>query len=308
PSVKAPTPDPDAYDSYLKGRALLYKRGLSIRRALEGYQRAVELDPNYALAWAGLADSCTAIGIFGLTPPQEAMPKAIEAARRAVALDSSLAEGHNALAMASLTGAWDRAEARREFDRALHLNSRYTQAIDWYAYFFLQLSEGRFTEGMEQAKLALLCDPLSVYAHAVFAATCVVAGKTAEGVEAGRRAVELDPENYVAQFNLQEALRVSRKFEEAVATGEAALAMSGRYAWSMMVLAVTLADWGKAADADAVYSEMQARARREYVSPATLAIAASAAAREGEAIAQARQAYEIRDPSCQHFFRYFSSS
>jgi TolB-like protein/Tfp pilus assembly protein PilF len=308
PSVKAATPDPDAYDSYLKGRALLYKRGLSIRRALEGYQRAVELDPNYALAWAGLADSCTAIGIFGLTPPQEAMPKAIEAARRAVALDSSLAEGHNALAMASLTGAWDRAEARREFDRALHLNARYTQAIDWYAYFFLQLSEGRFTEGMEQAKLALVCDPLSVYAHAVFAATCVVAGKTAEGVEAGRRAVELDPENYVAQFNLQEALRVSRKFEEAVATGESALAMSGRHAWSMMVLAVTLADWGKAADADAVYSEMQARARRQYVSPATLAIAASAAAREEEAIAHARQAYEIRDPGCQHFFRYFSSS
>lgn len=101
---------------------------------------------------------------------------------------------------------------------------------------------------------------------------------------------------------------MSRRFEEAVATGESALAVSGRHAWSMMVLAVTLADWGKAADADAVYCEMQARVRREYVSPATLAIAASAAAREDQAIAHARKVYEIRDPSCQHFSGYFSSS
>jgi adenylate cyclase len=308
PVVKAVTPNLDAYDSYLKGRTLLYRRGLSIPLALEGCKRAVELDPNYALAWAGLADSCTALGFFGLTPPQETMLKAIEAARRAVALDSSLAEGHNALAMASLMGAWDRAEARREFDRALQLNPKYTQAIDWHAYFFLQLSEGRLTEGMEQARLALVCDPLSGYAHAMFALTCVVAGKTAEGEEAGRRAVELDPENYLAQFVLQEALRVGRRFEESVATGELALAMSGRHGWSMTVLALTLADWGKASDADAVYCEMRARARREYVSPATLAIAASAAAREDEAISHAREAYEIRDPNCQHFFRYFSSS
>ena len=101
---------------------------------------------------------------------------------------------------------------------------------------------------------------------------------------------------------------MSRRFEEAVATGEVALAKSGRHEWSMVVLALTLADWGKAADADAVYSELQARARRQYVSPATLAIAASAAAREEEAIAYARKAYEIRDPNCQNFFKYFSSS
>ena len=308
PLVKATTPNLDAYDAYLRGRALLYKRGLSIPVALEGFQRAVELDPNYALAWAGLADSCTTLGLFGLTPPQRAMPKAVEAARRAVALDASLAEGHNALAMASLMGAWDRVEASREFERALQLNPRYTQAIYWYAAFFLQLSEGRLTEGMEQAKLALAADSLSGYAHAMFAMTCLVAGKTAEGLEAGRRAVELDPENYLALFILQEALRLSRRFDEAVATGEMALAISGRHGWSMMVLALTLADWGKVADADAIYSEMQARARRDYVSPATLAIAASAAAREDEAIAYAREAYEIRDPNCQNFFKYFSSS
>ena len=236
------------------------------------------------------------------------MPKAIEAARRSVALDTSLAEGHNALAMACLMGSWDRTEARREFDRALQLNPKYTQAMYWYAAFFLQLSEGRLMEGMEQARAALAGDSLSGYGHAMFAMTCLVAGKTGEGLEAARRAVELDQENYLARFILQEGLRVSGRFEEAVAMGEVALAKSGRHEWSMMVLALTLADWDKAEDADAVYSELQARACRQYVSPATLAIAASAAAREEEAIAHARKAYEIRDPNCQNFFKYFSSS
>ena len=157
------------------------------------------------------------------------MPKAIEAARRSVALDTSLAEGHNALAMACLMGSWDRTEARREFDRALQLNPKYTQAMYWYAAFFLQLSEGRLMEGMEQARAALAGDSLSGYGHAMFAMTCLVAGKTGEGLEAARRAVELDQENYLARFILQEGLRVSGRFEEAVAMGEVALAKSGRH-------------------------------------------------------------------------------
>src|SRR5262249_599838 len=151
--------------------------------------------------------------------------------RRAVALDTSLAEGHSALAMACLLGAWDSVEARGEFDRALQLNPNYTQAIYWYATFFLQLSEGRLREGMEQAKLALAGDSLSGHSHAMFGMTCLIAGKAAEAAEAARRAVELDPESYLAKFMLQEALRLSRRFEEAVATGELALAMSDRHAW-----------------------------------------------------------------------------
>jgi TolB-like protein/Tfp pilus assembly protein PilF len=306
PLVKAATPNLDAYDSYLKARALLYKRGVSIRPALGYYERAVKLDPNYALAWAGLADCYATLGIFGLTPPQQSMPKAIEAARRAVALDSLLAEGHNALAMASLMGAWDRAEAEREFARAMELNPKCTQAFDWYGLFCVQLSKGQLAEGMEQAKVALLSDPVSAYAHAIYALTCLVAGKIAEGEEASRRAIELDPESFIAQFSLQELLRVSGQFEESVATAEFALAMSGRHAWSMTVLALTLADWGKAMDADSVYCEMQARARREYMPPAPLAVAASAAAREDEAIGHARKAYEIRDPDCQIFLTEYS--
>jgi adenylate cyclase len=302
------TPHLEAYESYLKGRTLLYKRGPAISRALACYQRAVDLDPGYALAWAGLADCYTALCWFGFVDPRTFMPKAIEAARHAVVLDSSLAEAHCALAAASLLGAWNAAEAEREFLCALQLNPKYIQALCWYGILYLQYSEGRLAEGMEQAKLALALDPVSAYTHANYAWICIIAGKTGEGVEVARRAVQLDPESFLTNWVLQASLLVSGQFEASVAAGESALAMSGRHPWSMAWLAVALADCGKATEADAVYAEMQARARREYVMPTVLAIVACALAREDEAIRYAREAYEIRDPNYLLLSRYFPLS
>jgi adenylate cyclase len=301
PLVRAGTKNVEAYQLYVKGRALLYRRGGAIPRAVDCFERAVMLDSDYALSWAGLADSYTTLGYYGLARPEASMPKGMEAARRAVALDPSLAEAHNALAMASLMGAWDRAEAEREFLHAIKLNPAYIQARDWYGLFYLQLSEGRLDEGVEQAKLALVSDPLSSYTHAIYGTTCALSGRHAEGIESSRRAVELDNESYLARIILQFVLHVCGKFEESVAVGESALAMSGRHPWSMATLAMALADSAKPADADAVYVEMQARGRRQYVPPALLALAASATARENEAIAYAREAYQIQDPHCEVF-------
>ena len=300
--VKAGTENLEAYQLYVKGRALLYRRGVVIPHAAECFDLAVSLDPNYARAWAGLADSYTTLGYYGLARPEACMPKGMEAARRAVTLGPSLAEAHAALAMASLMGAWDKAEAEREFLRALELNPRYIQARDWYALFYLQVSEGRLSNGMTQAKLALESDPLSSYAHTVYSLTCGNAGKHAEAVKASRRAVELDSESYLARGTLQAALHLGGWFEESVAVSELALAMSGRHSWSMAVLAVTLADWGRPGDADAVYAEMLARARRQYMPAALLAVAASATGRGDETIRHANEALKVRDPACQLYF------
>ena len=308
PLVKTGTPNLEAYQSYLKGRALLYKGGSAIRRAVACCGLAVELDPNYALAWAALADCYTVLCYYSLAVPRDFMPKAVEAARRAVALDPSLAEAHSALAHTSLC-TWHRAETEREFARAVQLNPKDIQARALYAFGYLQVSEGRLTEGMEQGKLALAADPLSGYAHAMYALTCNLAGNTAESVEMSRRAVQLDSESFHANWVLQVILLLSGHFEASVAAGESALAMSGRHPWSMAWLAVALADSGKSGEAEALYLEMQARARREYVAPTALAVAALAAAREDEMIRYAREACEIHDPSCVTFFsRYFPFS
>jgi len=164
-------------------------------------------------------------------------------------------------------------------------------------------------EGMTQAKAALESDPLSGYAHAIYAATCFVVGKIGEAVHASRRGIEVDPENYFARLTLQESLRLSGELEESSAAGQLAMAMSGRHAWAMAWHALTLADWNRLADADAVYCEMAARARYQYVPPVVLAIAASGAAREEDALRHAHEAFEIRDPHCQFFFsRYLPAT
>jgi adenylate cyclase len=309
PLVKAKTQNLEAYQLYLKGRALLYRRGSTILRSLECCQRAATLDPEYALAWAGLADCYTTLGYYGLARPDACMPNAREAARRSVALDPSLAEGHNALAMASLMGAWDRTEAEREFLRAIDLNPKYIQAHDWYGLFYLQFSEGRLAEGRAQAKLSLESDPLSPYANAIYGLTCAIAGNYREALGVCRRAVELDPESYLARVILQFALHTNGLFEESVASAEVALAISGRHSWAMAFLAVTLAEWGKPTDAEAVYDEMRARARRQYVPPGALAVAASGAAREDDAVRHTLEAFKIRDPHSQFLIsRYAPTS
>jgi len=299
--VKPGTKNVEAYQLYAKGRALLYRRGGAIVGAVQCFEQAVAIDCDYALAWAGLADSYTTLGYYGLARPEASMPKGMEAARRAVALDPTLAEAHNALAMASLMGAWDKPQAKREFLQAIQLNPTYIQARDWYGLFYLQFAEGRLDEGAEQAKLAFVSDPLSSYAHAIYGMTCAFAGRKEEGIEVSRRAVELDPDSYLARFALQFVLHACGKFEESVSVGESALAMSGRHSWSMATLAVCVADLGKPADADAIYEEMLARGRRQYVPPALLGIAASAAARQDQALAHAREAYRVRDPHCEIF-------
>src|SRR5262249_54927603 len=242
PLVKPGTQNLEAYQAYVKGRALLYKRGAAIPRALQSCQRAATLDPEYAVAWAGLADLYTLLGYYGFAPPHESMPKGMDAARRAVTLDPSLAEGHSALAMASLMGTWDREVARREFLRSIELNPKYLQAHAWYGLFYLQFSEGQLAEGLTQAKVALVSDPLSGYGHAIYATTCVCAGKIGEAVHSSRRALEVDSENYLARVALQESLRLTGEFEEAIAVGDVALAMSGRHAWAMAFRALTFAD------------------------------------------------------------------
>lgn len=304
--ARAGTNNLDAYQLYLKGRALLYRRGRALRMAGDCFEQAVRLDPDYALAWAGVADTYTTIGYYGLARPEATMPKALEAARRAVELNRSLAEAHNALAIASLAGAWDTAQAENEFLEALELKPRYTQARCWYAMNYLQLSAGRLEDGMIEAKRALESDPLSSYANAVYSETCAVSGRYTESLEIARRAVELDPESFLAWLTVQAVLYLEGKFKESVAAGEMALAMSGRHPWSLAVLAVALADWHGVADADSIYTEMQARACRQYISPAVMAIAAYAAGRENEAICHANEAFDIRDPACAFLFsRHF---
>jgi tetratricopeptide (TPR) repeat protein len=285
-----------AYELYLKGRALLYQRGLSILKAIDCFTQAVSLDPSYAQAWAGLADGYTTSGYSGFKPAAEVMPRAIEAARRALELDASLAEAHNALACASLLYERDYVLAEREFQKALELNPNYPQARAWYGLFFLLWVSERNSEAFDQLSRLLQIDPLSGYANVIFSFACLSSGRLPEAVQHARRGVELDPNSYLGQWALAVASECSGQYEEAVVAAEQALTMSGRHSWALTTLVSTYAAWNKPENALAVYRELEARRSREYIQPAMLATAAAAVGEMDRAIAFAREALEKRDP------------
>ena len=303
PLVKAGTENLEAYQLYLKGRALFFQRGPRLRRALECFERAVALDPKYALAWSGTADARNMVSFYGLLPPEACVKQAKDAAERAVSLDPSLAEAHTALALSYLFVS-DPARCESEFLRALELNPRYSQARSWYGMFYLHWGVGRTEEGIDQLKQAVEADPLSAYARAMLAICCCDAGRTEEALHTAKAAVELDPDSFITRWFLQVALQHQRRFEESVAAGEVALALSGRHPYCLGSLALAYADWGKVSEAQSLYMELVWRAKRDYVQLPVLAWAASAAGDQEAAIQFVREAYQRHDPSMLAAARY----
>jgi serine/threonine-protein kinase len=295
-AAKPPTQNLAAYELYLKGRALLYKRGRSIPQALECFQQAVAIDPNYAQAWAGVADGYTTSGYSGFAPGHAVMPKALAAARRALELDPDLAEAHNALACAALLWERDYALAERAFKRAIDLNPGYMQARAWYALFFVHWAADRFDEAYPLVLAALQDDPLSGYMGCVVGFAETVAGRHAEAVAHGRRAVELDPTSYVATWGFMEALDHAGEYAEAEIQGERALEMSGRHAWALCGLAAVYAHWGKMDEARRLWAEAEERSTREHMVPTMLSIAAAAVGEREKALVLAERAESERDP------------
>ena len=286
----------EAYEFYLKGRALLYQRGMAMFRARESFEEALALDPQYALAHAGLADSYSILGYFGLIAPHEAWPRARESSEHAVALAPDLAEAHNALAILAFVRDWDWATTGREFRHSLQLNPSYVQARCWYAMAYLQAAKGDHEAAIVEARVAVDIDPLSPYAHTMLAYVLAAAGRIEEAVEEAQRGAESDPDSYWGQLVLATAFHCAVRLSEADAAYQRALSVSNRHPWALANLGRLYADWEKPADAAAIDAELLARSRQEYVQPITIALAARCAGRTEEALGLLQQACEERDP------------
>ena len=158
--------------------------------------------------------------MYGFLRPEAVRHVAKDAAVRAVTLDSTLAEGHASLALASMLWDWDWSTAEREYLRALELNPRYVQARTGYGLWYLQWVAGRYQEGIEQVRRAVESDPMSGYAMSILAMTYLSAGRFAESVELAHRGVELEHGGYFSRAVLQGALGLLNRFEESIAVGQ----------------------------------------------------------------------------------------
>ena len=292
--VKVTTNNMEAYQEYLKGRAMLYRRGPWIARALEAFQKAVTLDPGYAQAWAGVADANTAMAYYGYRRPTDTMPTAVEAATRATAIDPESAEAHNALAVTALLWERDFSKAEAAFREALTLNPRYTQARCWYGLFFLQWGVGRDQDGLAEAWLAFENDPLSAYATTVLSLALATVQRFDEAVVQGHNAMQHDPESFLAKWELAFAYHWKGQHEEAIRMFEPLWADSG-HNWVALGLVPAYMRAGREDRARSLYASLLDRDAREYVQPFVLAVSATAVGDQEAAIRFCEAAIEGRD-------------
>ncbi len=210
--------NPEAYESYLKGRYFWNKRtadGLKV--ALAYFKQAVEEDPKYAQAYSGLADTYALLGDwqYAVMTPKEAFPKAKAAAIKALELDSTLGEAHNSLAFVLDGFDWDFDSAGKEFRRAIELNPGYATAHHWYAWHLSLL--GRFDEAIAEMRKAENLDPLSLIINADLAELLVLAHSYDESIRQSRKTIEMDPNFALAHNQLAQAYLQKHMYDEAVA-------------------------------------------------------------------------------------------
>jgi len=215
----------EAYEAYLKGRYHLNKwRGEGFPKGLEYFQQAVEMDPNYALAHVGLADSYNLLGIWGFLPPKEAYPKSKAIVMKALELDDTLAEAHCVLADVKLFYDWDWAGAGREYRRAIELNPSYAFAHNNYAFYFVALM--RHDDALAEIKRARELDPVSLMINSDLGWAYYFARQYDQAILQFRRALELDPNLAISQFALGHVYEQKEMFAESMAAFQKAVSLS----------------------------------------------------------------------------------
>ena len=181
--VAQATTNVEAYQLYLRGRALVDRRGASVPAGLDLLRTAAELDPGYSLAWAGIADALTVMAYSGVARGSDSKSQAMAAAKRSIELDPSSAAGHTALACATLLFENNRAMAKQEFARALDLSPSYGMGRCWYANFYLNWACGEHEHAIVEARRALDSDPLSAYVTMNLGVCLFTAGRLHEAID-----------------------------------------------------------------------------------------------------------------------------
>jgi TolB-like protein/DNA-binding winged helix-turn-helix (wHTH) protein len=223
---------PEAYESYLLGRYYWNKRTADgLQRAGTYFQKAIDKDPNFALAYTGLADYYAFLTLLGgpeIMPPRQAMAKAKAAAVKALELDDSLGEAHASLAHVLHNFDWNFPAAEREFKRAIELNSKYSIVHHWYAHYLMQV--GRTSEALEEAKLAKELDPLYLFVNNGLARQYYLARQYDLSIAQCRKGLEIDPAYVPARIQLGLALEQKGMLQEAIFEFEQAREQAANYA------------------------------------------------------------------------------
>jgi TolB-like protein/DNA-binding winged helix-turn-helix (wHTH) protein/Flp pilus assembly protein TadD len=287
--------NPEAYESYLKGRYFWNKRTAEgLKAALAYFKQAIEEDPKYAPAYSGLADTYALLGDwqYAVMTPKEAFPEAKAAALKALELDSTLGEAHNSLAFVLEGFDWDFDAADKEFRRAIELNPGYATAHHWYAWHLSLL--GRFDEAIAEMKKAQNLDPLSLIINADLAELLVLAHRYGESITQSRKTIEMDPNFALAHNQLAQAYLQEHMYEEAVTELKKAVQLSGDSPTCMANLARAYVASGKRSEAEKLLGDLKKRSNSAYSNAPEIAIIYASLGDTDQAMNWLEKGYEER--------------
>jgi TolB-like protein/DNA-binding winged helix-turn-helix (wHTH) protein/Tfp pilus assembly protein PilF len=293
--VRSAPLDPQAYEAYLKGRYFWNKRtegGLT--KAIEYFRHAIELDPKYAQAYSGLADSYALSGDweYGILSPQDAFTQAEAAATKALALDDGLGEAHTSLAFALDLYSWNWSAAEKEYQLAIKLKPGYATAHHWYAWHLMVL--GHNSEGILELRKAKSLDPLSLIISADMADALCIAHLYDESMQESRRTLELDPGFAVAHYELGQAFSQRHMYSEATTEFQKAIDLSGHSAAFDSNLAYVYALSGRKEEATKILGKLEARHDQNPSANANIALIYVGLDDQDAAMTWLNKAYEAR--------------
>jgi tetratricopeptide (TPR) repeat protein len=260
------TENPEAYRLYLKGRHHWNRwTEESFYKAIEYFQLAVEKDPTYALAYAGVADSYVLLGWNCYLPPNEAFSKGKADAMNALNLDPDLAEAHTASAALLWLHDWQWKGAEKEFNRSLQLGPTYATANHWYAEYLMTM--GKNEAAMARMEHSQELDPLSLIINVAVGWASYHGRRYEAAIEQLLRTVELDPNYPVTYWILGLAHRKMARYELAIRDGEKGVKLSGGSPLMRAALAHTYGIAGRTAEARQILDDLKKLAKQKYVSP-----------------------------------------
>jgi TolB-like protein/Tfp pilus assembly protein PilF/tRNA A-37 threonylcarbamoyl transferase component Bud32 len=281
----------EAYQAYLKGRYHWEEwTEPGWKRGIEYFEKAIEKDPAYALAYSGLADSYMYLSWFSVLSPTEAQPRAKAAAIKALELDESLAEAHNSVAAVKMNVDWNWSAAEPEFKRAIELNPRYATAHLWHAEYLNQM--GRHGEALAEIRRAQELDPRSLIVNTSVGWQYYFAGQHDRAIEQYKAALEMDSNFAPARWGLGRAYEQEFRFEEAIAEFEKGIVLSEGMPVYVAALGHAFAVAGKRRKAEEVIDQLEGSSKEAYVAPYFLAAIYIALGRKDRAFEWLEKAYE----------------
>jgi len=293
--AKSKVVNPEAYEAYLKGRYFWNKRtGEGLKKAIEYFNHAIEMDSNYAEAYSGLADAYALSGDweYGVLSPQVAFREAKTASTKALALDENLGEAHTSLAFALDLYGWDWKTSETEHKLAIKLNPGYATAHQWYASHLMVM--GQNSEAIFELRKAKSLDPLSLIIITDLADVLCIAHLYDEAVQESRKALEIDPNFAVAHYVLGQAFEQKHMHEEAIAEFQRAIEISGHSGVFDSGLAHALAISGRQEEATKIAKDLESRNDRNPSAEANIALIYVGLGDQDRAMIWLDKAYDAR--------------